>query len=71
MFYVGRVLLKVLRSGPEVLTHANARTSPSQGRGDHHALPPSGGMCGLPVSRCGTRKPRERGMEHLAAYDVL
>lgn len=39
IFYVGRTILEALRSGLEVSTHATARTSPSQGRGTHQAVP--------------------------------
>lgn len=54
--YAGRAILEALRSGLKVSTRVNARTSPSQGRGDHHALPPVTAMAALTVRRCGTRK---------------
>ena len=54
--YAGRAILEALRSGLEVATRANARTSPSQGRGDHHALPPATAIAVLTARRCGTRK---------------
>jgi hypothetical protein len=58
IFYVGRAILGALRRGPEVSTPANARTSPSQGRGDHHSLPPSAAIEALTARRGGTRKLR-------------
>jgi hypothetical protein len=54
--YVGRAILEALRSGLEVSTRVNARTSPSQGRGDHHTLPPSTAIAALTARRCRTRE---------------
>jgi hypothetical protein len=54
--YAGRAILEALRSGLEVATRVNARTSPSQGCGDDQTLSRSTAMVVLTARCCGTRK---------------
>ena len=62
--YVGRAILEALRSGLEVSTRVNARTSPPQGRGDHHALPPSTALAALTAEALWDTGAAERSMGH-------
>ena len=41
-FCAVRAIVGILDRGQEAATSANGRTSPSQGRGDHHGFPPVG-----------------------------